>query len=93
MFQHSNPFRRNELQGSDGAVGYEDGFANKKVYGSDDFAGDDDEAAPPYEQLERRFSLSLADSHTEATLTRERDHFAHGPRAHKAHTHVRSGPG
>jgi hypothetical protein len=65
---------------------------NKGEQGSD-FARDDHEAAPPYEQLERRLSLSLVDSHTEATLTRERDHAAHGSRAHEAHTLPRSGPG
>jgi hypothetical protein len=92
LFCLSNPFHRNENQGSDSDVIYSDEFVNKGEHGSD-LARDDDEAAPPYEQLERRLSLSLVDSHTEATLTRERDRTAHGSRAHEAHTLLRSGPG
>jgi hypothetical protein len=92
LFYLSNLFHRNENQGSDSDAIYSDDFVNKGEHESG-FARDDDEAAPPYEQLERRLSLSLVDSHTEATLTRERDHTARGPRAHEAHTLVRSGPG
>jgi hypothetical protein len=49
---------------------YADNVQNTDEPESEDLAELSDDAAPPYERIERTFSLSRGDTHTEATITR-----------------------
>jgi hypothetical protein len=52
---------------------------------SQDIVEADEEAAPPYEHIQTRFSFSQAGSHTEAILTGKRDYDATNHTGHDAH--------